>query len=632
MLNMIRNAARSWLSLVLIGLLVVAFAIWGVEDMFRGGASNTVAKVGERNISADAFVNEFRRAVQRISRESGVAFTTPEARALGIDRQILDNMISTAAIDQAADDLGLTTSDATLRTALLQMQDFWGPAGRFDRNVYRELLAANQLTPTMFETRLREDLTRQTLLDAVLSGVHVPRALARTLFTFYAEQRTARYLVLQPALAGEIETPDEETLRAYYEENAETYTAPEYRTISYIGLVPDEMARQIEIDEDDVRATYEFRLDTFRTPERRVIRQLVLNTREEAEQALARLEEGQNIVEVASAFGRSEADILLGGVTKEELFDRAVADAAFALEEPGITGIVEGQFGFVIAEVEEIEPEELPSYEEMADEIRKTMQREEAISRLYDYASRIDRDIATGSRLEEAAEAVGVAVRRIEAVDRAGRGRDGRRIPGLPETDEFLRAAFDMPTEMESDPIETRENEFFVLRVDAVQPSALQPFENVRDEVLRAWRDDVRDQRLRDLARSLNERLENGEAFETIAGEFGRSVLTTPTPLQRGRPTEIFSASVVAQLFASEPGRYIYGRVPDGASYVIATVDSITIPDPDEYAMEVAQLHNHLRSDFARDTVDSFVAGLRDRHGVEINERTISRALGDEAF
>src|SRR5271157_3757400 len=104
MLESIRNAAQGVVGkavmTVVMGLIIVSFVIWGVGDMLRGFTSSTVATVGGAKVSEQEYRWTFQRTLQQYQRRLRQPLTNEQARAMGLDRQILQRLISETALDE----------------------------------------------------------------------------------------------------------------------------------------------------------------------------------------------------------------------------------------------------------------------------------------------------------------------------------------------------------------------------------------------------------------------------------------------------------------------------------------------------------------------------------------------------
>ena len=186
----------------------------------------------------------------------------------------------------------------------------------------------------------------------------MPKAWLEAVNEFQNQQRNIEYVTLGPAQAGDIPAPTPEQLSKYFEERKIMFRAPEYRKIEVIAVTPEELGRWMEISEADIKAEFDARRNRYVTPERRHVEQIVFPTMQEAEAAEARIKDGLSFAALAAERGLKDKDFDLGTVSKIEIIDPAVADAAFALKDGEVSAPVQGRFGAVIVTVTKIEPEE----------------------------------------------------------------------------------------------------------------------------------------------------------------------------------------------------------------------------------------------------------------------------------
>ncbi|MFW6027632.1 MAG: SurA N-terminal domain-containing protein [bacterium] len=633
MLTQMRNASKGWLATILVGLLILAFGTWGISGVFLPSPTDAVAKVGDTKIQRQDFIREFAFALNVRSSQSGERITPQDASRMGLDKLFLEQMITRTAFEVMVDDLGLTVPDKELRKFITSNESFRGVAGDFDRQRYRELLFSMQLSESEYEESVRADMSRLQLMDAIVDGIKLPRGMVEALHSYKAERRSARYMILQPNLAGEIPPPDEEALSEFHQAHDEKYTAPETRAFTYVLLRPKDVLDQLDIPEEDVAREYEVRKQEYVKPETRKVRQITYTSRDEAFAALQKVNRGAAFETVAREKGLKPEDIDLGDLRKEQFLDSAVAEAAFALETPGLTDVIEGQFGFVIAQVVSITPSSTRSLEEVRENLRERIALDTATGKIEDI--RFDFEDALAARagtLEAIAERLGLEAVKVEAVDQSGRTPDGKRPESLPEESDVLQAAF-VNEEGEDLGLERLSTDgFFVVRIDEVRPAALRPLEEIRERVAADWKAEQIRKRLEELAGKVTARANDGEKLSDIAAEFDLSVLATRPPVQRdGVGTDLFSEQVLKDLFAATPGETINGPVRNGQSYVVARLEEILPPDLSTARARAALNEQMARyeEEYGLTLADQYGRHLRNELGVKRFEDVMAQAVSE---
>jgi peptidyl-prolyl cis-trans isomerase D len=144
MLQGLRNASQNWMGRTLLaivmGFIVVSFAIWGIGDIFRGFGSGKLAQVGSIDISSQDYRAAYQNELQRLQRQARRGITNEEARAIGLDREVLSRLVTDAALDQKARQLGLAMADEDITKAIFNDPTFKGPNGQFDRARFKDVL------------------------------------------------------------------------------------------------------------------------------------------------------------------------------------------------------------------------------------------------------------------------------------------------------------------------------------------------------------------------------------------------------------------------------------------------------------------------------------------------------------
>ena len=630
MLDSLRRGAKSPLAKVLFFLLVASFAVWGIGDIFRASTAQDVAKVGDESISGEAFEREFRLTVDRLSQQSGGQIDAIRARQMGFADQVLITMVQRKVLELNTRDLGLTVSGPRLADEIVATPAFRSATGSFSEQTYDELLRRNGLTREGYENSLRREMAQQQLLEALGAGAKSSRKMAEAIFKYRGERRAVEYVVIPPEQAGEIAEPSEGELRSYYEDNLPLFFAPEYRSFSYIRIEPGDLGGEVEIDEETVTATYEFNQGRFQTPERRTVQVIPYLDEEAAKAASAKLtEDGFSFEGLVTDSGFTFDEITQTDVSEFEISDTLLAKAAFALDQDVISPPINGQLGWAIMRVTSITPGEEQSEEDAKAVIREELILEAAKDLLFETIGILDDELAAGSTLEEAAAIVNVPVVVVAATDRQGNAPDGQARRIIPtDVPDLLANVFSSEDGVASELIDTTTGGIYAYRVDTIQEAAAKAFEDARDDVRSIYLSDMRSQKLADIANGIVERAKTGMDFEELAGEIGRSILTTSPPMVRNYTSDIFSSSTTQTLFSLEEGDYHSAQVSLGESYVVAKVKDVIVPDVTEEALQISLLRDQLTQSLNRDIADQYVAGLQTKYDVKIYPEMVDTILG----
>ena len=247
MLDGIRVASQSIFGRIFMGMImlviVASFAIFGVGDIFRGFNAGKVAEVGGHRGDVEALRFAYQTDLQRLQRRTQRAVTNDEARALGLDQQVLGRLVSEAALDGKAQALGLSMSDAAVAHAITDDATFKNAAGQFDPLRFQELLRDNGYNERTFVRQQRAVYLRQEIAEAIAGKIAAPRSLLAAIHRFRDETRSIDYFLLPMANAGDIPAPDDATLTAYFDAHRAAFAAPETRKIVTLAVTPTVLAR-----------------------------------------------------------------------------------------------------------------------------------------------------------------------------------------------------------------------------------------------------------------------------------------------------------------------------------------------------------------------------------------------------
>ena len=447
MLRGIHKASANWLGRVvmgvLLGLIAISFGIWGIGDIFRGFGQSTVAKVGSTEIRVETFRQTYQDRLQQLSRQMGRPVTPEQARLAGIDRQMLAQVIAETVLDERARALKLGITEQEVARRVMDDQSFRGINGQFDRTKFEYLIRQIGFTEQRFLAEQRRNLLRQQLVGTVSGEMAVPKTALDALNRFRNEQRTIDYVMLDRAQAGDVAEPSAEVLAKYFEERKVLFRSPEYRKVLLLALTPAEIASAIEISDADLKKGYEERKARYRdAPSGAICSRSCFRSIEEAKAAADKIAKGTTFAALAAERGLKDADTDLGTLTKSAMVDRAVADAAFELKQGEVSAPVEGRFGIVLVQADKIEPASTKPFEEVAAELKQEMAAERAKSELLTVHDKVEDERLGGAPLADLAKKLNLQTRTIEAIDRAGRDRDGKPVADLPQGVDLIGAAF----------------------------------------------------------------------------------------------------------------------------------------------------------------------------------------------
>ncbi|HEY3639506.1 MAG TPA: SurA N-terminal domain-containing protein [Xanthobacteraceae bacterium] len=628
MLRGLRKASSNWVGKAILGVVVAfligSFAIWGIGDIFRGFGLATAAKVGRTEITTEQFRQIYNDKLQQIGRQIGKPISMDQARALGFDRQILAQLTAEIALDERARALRLNLSDAEIARRITAEPSFQTPSGGFDSFRFQQAIRQAGYTEQRFVAEQRRNSVRSQLSGTVMGGPLVPRAAVEAMDRYQNEQRSAEYVLLDHAKAGDVPSPTPEALAQYFDQRKILFRAPEYRKLEVLALIPGDQANWIEVSDDDVKRDYEDHRASFGTPERRQLEQMVYPSVEAARADADRIAKGASFAGIAKERGIADKDIELGTLTKNSIIDRAVADAAFALKEGETSAPVQGRFGVTLIHVLKVEPEQIRPLAEVAPQIKKTIATERAKAQILSVYDKIEDVRSEGHTLAEAAATLKLAARSVE-LDRSGHDPSGVPVNGVPDAQRLLAAAFSADVGVDADPLQVQDG-YVWYEVEGITPSRDRKLDEVKDKVEASWREDEIATRLKNKAAQILDKLKAGSTLAELAAADGLKVETI-TGLKRGAASPPLSASATDKLFVTPKDAAASADAEQPGEQVIFRVTDIVLPKTDMNSDEAKTISQNLNRSLSDDVFSQYIAQVESEIGVTINRNAVAQVV-----
>ena len=628
MLTAVRNALKSPIFVVIIGLMIVSFALWGVNDIFQS-PGNSVTVVGGERVTAFELSRDFERAIQQ-QRQENPGYTQEQARADGLGDQVLNQLVLDAMLRSQARQLGISASDESVRNEILSYEAFVNPVtGSFDRVGYSNFLRSSGQRENQFENEIRNDLVLRQLTEGLFDGIRQPD-IYRTLLTRYlAETRDLEAIVIPPAAAGEVGDPTDEQLQATIDNTPQFFTTPARRGFTLMRLRIDDYLGTITVDETQIVEQYEYELETgaIGTPASRTYTQISFDNEAAAREAAERLANDEAPSVIASDLGGNPPSRQQDRQAYQ-IPDETVRDALFEMAA-GDTIAIETRFGswFAIL-VESAQEDDIPALEDRRAEIRDQLARAAAEDALYDDLGEYEEARGSGFNIEEAAIAAAIPYEIYQPIDNQGRDEDGRFAFSFFAEQEILSAVFSSTPLIDGELTEYGDGNFYAVRVDVVEGARVRPLDEARDDAETVWRLQEIDSRLEELATEVAGLVDSGQSFSAIASA-NPDFRIEQASLRRGETADNFSREVVGLAFTMDIGDIEATRSGSGRSHMVLRVNDAR--DGDVQPEFVTQVQEFLDQGYRRDIDSSLVTALYrefDYDGSEIDVRLRDQALG----
>lgn len=632
---------RRWLMFFMLVLIFPSFVFFGIQGYNRFiETDNAVARIAGRPVSAQELESAQRERMEQLRQMFGEnfdakLFDTPQARAATLDALLAERALALEAATEH-----VVVSEERLREVIASVPAFQRD-GKFDYERYKTLLAAQGLSERAFEQRVRDDLIRQTLLQAVADSAFLPTTVAERLLRIGEEQREVRELRFRPEdFAGRAQVTDE-AIASYYEANRREFETPESVKAEYVVLTLDDVAAQIPVPEAELKAYYEQNKAAYGEPEQRRASHILLAAgegssaadkaaaRRKAEELLARLRSNpSDFAKLAREFSKDPGSAAKGGdlgFFGRNMMVKPFEEAAFRLKPGEISDVVETDFGFHIIRVDEIKPATYKPFEAVRADIEREYRRQQAQKKFAEAVEQFTNTVYEQSdSLKPVADKLGLQIQTIDVLTRAGVPAQ----PGAPQifTPRLVQALFSedaIKKKRNTEAIEVTPNAFVAARVIEHRPAALRPLAQVRDQI----RAGVERQEAARLAReAAAAKLEALRKSPSDAGFSAVRIISRGLP--EGLPPGALNA--IMQVPADRLPAFV-GAELDGGAHAVFQVLSAKLPAKPDPERRGFQQRAWLQQTGAADDL-AYLAALKSKHKAQVIDPALkSASAADEA-
>ncbi len=619
MLDNLRNFATTIPGKILGVFLLIGLAGFGITGALASIGSNTVARVGNKEITIRDFQTAYQAQINTAASQLGTVPTPDQAISLGIPSQVISRLSTEAALDILGEEMGLGVSDERLAEGLRSVAGFAGTLGTFDREVFIRVLQQNNITEKEYFDARREAAKRQQIAQAIFSQAPAPEVLGQIVQRYGEDRRILDYFLIDELSLLPIASPEDDVLQAYLEENQFLYRTEEMRTIQAIQLSPEVLAKNINISDVDIEAEYERTKQSLFRPERREIKQVSFASDQVAEQFQAALDEGQNFEEAATALELEVAE--LGRLLRRDILDVRLADAAYGAElnEAVIVPSALGQRAIVVTN---IEPESTLS---LAQARRPIMQRL-AIARgreqFIDVLDQIEEQRAAFIDLDKTAEQFDLTLVNV-AISIDGNELVDTLNLDATEAERIAAAVFRAEIGGLAAMATLGANKSVWYDLLSIEQARNQELSDVRETLATAWMAEQRAIALADKANAFVEQINGGQPLQDIAVVNGFFPVISQPVSRGGDGSSDIDANVATVAFLGGENHVGTAQNENGA-YVVFKVSSVMQAEEPLRAEDRDFIEGNYRDNLFTD----FSTALRDDAQLSINQGVLNQVLG----
>lgn len=590
MLQSIREHAQGWIAWIIVGLIIITFALFGIQQYAQGEKKTAVAEVNGKDITATDFLKLYHRQKSRLQQQFGDMYDQV-VKDDQLRDQVLDALIESSVIEQWAKSHDMVITNAEL-SMVIQSAKVFQKNGKFDQQTYENLLARNGLTVGGFEQEQRDFLLETQSRQLTSASEMVPNSLFNHLVDLQYQQRKMNVLKVDQTPLMKMAVISQDEMQDYYDKHKAKFVIPEQVSIDYVLLSEDELAKKVKVTDDALKAYYQDNKDQFTESEQRQASHILIRIdgKTNAEQALKKIQDirkqlvaGAKFSDLAKKYSQDPGSAKLGGdlgLFQQGMMVPAFDKAVFSMKLNEISEPVKTNFGYHLIKLTKIEPKRTKSFAEVKADVEGMYRKKQAEKQYFDLLDKLS-SVAyeQPDTLEPAADVAGIDIKTSEPFSKAG-GEDE-----LTQNPKVIKAAFseDVMKGNNSSSIELSPTSSVVIRVHKMIPEKQQAFDEVKDEVEQALRKDAGVQASADLAKGILAKVKAGADLKSMV----RNGVTYQQTDWLDRQNRKVLPQLTAALFkAPKPknGKPSYStyKLPSGDSVVIEVTGVREGKSPDD--------------------------------------------------
>ena len=370
MLGAIRNKSKGWVAYLIVGLITVPFALFGIQDYASRSANTAIAKVDGEDIDINIYYQELSTQQRNLQQQLGAAYTQEIDNVL--KQNLLDSLINEKLIENYANSLDIVTLDDEVKS-VIEMNQAFLVDGEFSQDRYLQLLRLNSYSPAAYEIAQSKALNREQIKRNLSGSAFMSSTQTKQLNDLASQEREVSYLALNTENYKDEVSVSQSQISDYFNENRSSFVEGRKVKVDFVELTLDSMEEPESPSNDDLKNLYDDNAELYTNPERRRAQHILVESEELANDLLNQIKEGADFAELAKANSEDTSSSEEGGdlgFFERELMGAEFDEAAFAMNIGDVSEVVATDYGyFHIIKLTDIEPETMQSFDEVQEQL-----------------------------------------------------------------------------------------------------------------------------------------------------------------------------------------------------------------------------------------------------------------------
>jgi len=621
MLNTLRKSVAGPFVKLLIGILILSFAVWGIQDIFGNYKNSVAIEIDGNEISLDELVNEYNYQLSTISSQLNKQISFDESMALGIDKIAIENLVRKMILQIELNKYGINIPEEFIAQKIVN-DDAFQSEGVFNRARYKQLLSFSGYTEESFLISELNANKQNQLYSLIANKNYIPNTLLDIINDYNSTEKVINYIEI-PKKNISVKTPSERELLEFYDKFQNGYRKSETRDFDALILNADSLKNNISVSQTEIQNYYNENIDSFKVEETRDVYQFFFDDLITAEEFLAE-SKSVSFEILLDSYNLSKSDDYLGNIRKDDILDSDLAQIAFNIDAKSFSNPIDGLLGLSIVYIDEIYEGSTPPLNDLASTIEEELKLEAALNLIDDVFFSIEDDLLSGMNIQEVADKNKISITNFTKIDINGKDFDNNDIDVL-QNDELLQKLFNSEIGDFIEVVET-EDSYIWIKLNAVNEPFIRSFKDVRGLVTT----DMIKQRLDKKEKEIIEEIEDALINNNLSKEISESLnieIKKSEPFSRNKPIIEFSQDFNDRILSADINETIIGRSSDEILIgkvieIIPSNSSALTRDNDQ----VEGLDYQLRSDL----FEQFLSSLEESYDVTLFQGNIDRLFNSQ--
>lgn len=620
MINRFSKMRDSLFTKIILTVTALSFmSLFGVSGYIDTANSNkAVIKVDDLETSQSQFSYMLQREILRLKAYGNIDFNDDGSQKSQVTDKLLKIKLDEMIFDNTLKKYNIDIRESSV-TQILKMASQFQTNGQFDSEKYR---AYKDLTGKSDEEMLsdvKRNFLRKFVLDYPVAYVNVPKIQLAQMAKVAGQRRTFRYVKIENAAANITRKAPREELDQYYDDLIEDLIIPESRDLTVMYVPQEQLTASIVIPQEEIDAYYKEHIDEYEQGEQRAVLQMAFDTKDKADAAYEKLNNGEDFIAIAEENGQKAEEINLGFVSANDVSEE-LSKVIFATDAGKYSEPVKIADSWQILKVNDVKTASTSSLNEIFAKIADELRQNKEYDNNYNVISDIDDKVGAGKSLQEIAASYNVPLLKVKGINEDGKAEFvDDKLKDIINDKEFMEVTFSYNENEIGRTIETNDG-IAVIMVDKIHDIHKKPREESDEILLKAWEDNERAAITQELVDNIEHDLEAGDDLTLVASRYNLQLVNS-RPVTRNETIDKISFVEMKKLFSAPKDNPQIIKLGD--DYIVAETTNIYDDSDSINSDKKEEIKNTLYKESVDEMADALLQDFADDYKILINYRRI---------